>query len=227
MAQKFGDPNNGFVKIITDGWDQIDKAQQQYSKDLKELENTSGKSLTSIKDGEDEVYEQLADPENGLIKANGELIEKYNQELGRVKEIYDSVHNLRKEYEAAYDAAIKATEAAYKYQEIENKNNIQAAQSETQNTSNSSNQTNVEPKTEAVNTTTETNTSTQTNGENDKLNKNIIKKIYNLINSGKVGSGSARVQNLTNLGYSSREIKAGQAVLNKVYSGTSLNKALS
>lgn len=118
---------NGFEKNTIDAWNAIKDAQKEYQEDLDKLEEAAKENFESIKNGIDENIDIIQDPENGLLKANKDLIEAYEKELAAVIEVYNKVKDLRDMYAEAEQKAKDAAEAAYAYQQQEAEKNRQDA----------------------------------------------------------------------------------------------------
>lgn len=118
---------NGFEKNTIDAWNAIKDAQKEYQEDLDKLEEAAKENFESIKNGIDENINIIQDPENGLLKANKDLIEAYEKELAAVIEVYNKVKDLRDMYAEAEQKAKDAAEAAYAYQQQEAEKNKQDA----------------------------------------------------------------------------------------------------
>lgn len=120
MAEAFSGPE-GFAKMTQDSWYEIKDAENEYAKDMKQLEVISGQTFDTIIKGEDDSIIKAEQ----LIKDNKELIDAYENELIAVQNVYEEVKKLREEYEAAEKAAIAATKAAYEYAHKDDLKNIQ------------------------------------------------------------------------------------------------------
>lgn len=118
---------NGFEKNTIDAWNAIKDAQKEYQEDLDKLEEAAKENFENIKNGIDENIDIIQDPENGLLKANKDLIEAYEKELAAVIEVYNKVKDLRDMYAEAEQKAKDAAEAAYAYQQQEAEKNRQDA----------------------------------------------------------------------------------------------------
>ena len=118
---------NGFEKNTINAWNAIKDAQKEYQEDLDKLEEAAKENFESIKNGIDENINIIQDPENGLLKANKDLIEAYEKELAAVIEVYNKVKDLRDMYAEAEQKAKDAAEAAYAYQQQEAEKNRQDA----------------------------------------------------------------------------------------------------
>ena len=118
---------NGFEKNTINAWNAIKDAQKEYQEDLDKLEEVAKENFENIKNGIDENINIIQDPENGLLKANKDLIEAYEKELAAVIEVYNKVKDLRDMYAEAEQKAKDAAEAAYAYQQQEAEKNRQDA----------------------------------------------------------------------------------------------------
>ena len=78
---------------------------------LRQVEQAGGVSFETIRNGTDEVIRQTEE----LIYDNGELIDKYEDELQAIQDVIDQLKQLEAQYRVVKEEAIRATEAAYKY----------------------------------------------------------------------------------------------------------------
>jgi hypothetical protein len=122
MAEQFNGPE-GFAKVTQDSWYEMKDAEQEYAQDMEDLETAAGKTYKAIYDGEDDAIEKAGK----LVEDNEKLIKKYGEELTAVQKVYEEVKKLRDMYASAEQAAIKATEAAYKYAHQEDEKQAEAA----------------------------------------------------------------------------------------------------
>ena len=110
MADKFAG-EGGFIPTCQDSLIELDEATADYEDSLEDLEDTAGISFDEIEDGLDKNIDLTYD----FIDANDELIDKYGDQLNAIEEVWHEVQVLAQKYEEAERAAIRATEAAYKY----------------------------------------------------------------------------------------------------------------
>lgn len=101
----------GFLGVCKDAFDQLHDATKDYEDGLDELENTGRINFESIGEGIDENINRTQQ----LISDNTELINSYEQELTAIGNVVAQLDNLVNKYNAAKDAAITATKAAYEY----------------------------------------------------------------------------------------------------------------
>ena len=101
----------GFLGVCKDAFDQLHDATKDYEDGLDELENTGRISFESIGEGIDENINRTQQ----LISDNTELINTYEQELTAIGNVIAQLDGLIDKYNAAKDAAIAATKAAYEY----------------------------------------------------------------------------------------------------------------
>ena len=101
----------GFLGVCKDAFDQLHDATKDYEDGLDELENTGRIDFESIGEGIDENINRTQQ----LISDNTELINSYEQELTAIDNVIAQLDNLVNKYNAAKDAAIAATKAAYEY----------------------------------------------------------------------------------------------------------------
>lgn len=102
---------DGFLGVCRDAFDQLHDATRDYEDGLDELENTGRIDFDSIGEGIDQNIERTQQ----LITDNNELINSYEQELSAINNVIGELDNLVDKYNAAKDAAIAATKAAYEY----------------------------------------------------------------------------------------------------------------
>ena len=101
----------GFLGVCKDAFDQLHNATKDYEDGLDELENTGRIDFESIGEGIDENINRTQQ----LITDNTELINSYEQELTAIGNVIAQLDDLVNKYNAAKDAAIAATKAAYEY----------------------------------------------------------------------------------------------------------------
>ena len=102
---------SGFLGVCKDAFDQLHDATKDYEDGLDELENTGRIDFESIGEGIDENIDRTQQ----LISDNTELINSYEQELTAIGNVIAQLDDLVNKYNAAKDAAIAATKAAYEY----------------------------------------------------------------------------------------------------------------
>lgn len=110
MADKFAG-EGGFIPTCQDSLIELDEATADYEDSLEDLEDTAGITFDEIEDGLDKNIDLTYD----FIDANDELIDKYGEQLNAIEDVWHEVQVLAQKYEEAEKAAIRATEAAYKY----------------------------------------------------------------------------------------------------------------
>ena len=101
----------GFLGVCKDAFDQLHDATKDYEDGLDELENTGRIDFESIGEGIDENINRTQQ----LISDNTELINSYEQELTAISNVIAQLDDLVNKYNAAKNAAIAATKAAYEY----------------------------------------------------------------------------------------------------------------
>ena len=125
MAYAFGE--DGFEGVVRDAFEEMERLAQNYQADLDTLQQAAGQDFDNIKNGIDETSRQTQE----LISDNNELIDTYQRQLEAIGAVIQQLQELILKYQAARDAAVAATEAAYKYwMQEQNK----AAQSAANNT---------------------------------------------------------------------------------------------
>ncbi len=101
----------GFLPTCRDAFKQLDEATKQYQTDLGELQQSAGTDFDNIRNGIDENIGKTQE----LITNNDELIRSYQDQLSAIGAVISELQQLVSQYNAARDAAIAATEAAYGY----------------------------------------------------------------------------------------------------------------
>lgn len=101
----------GFVPTCKEAFEEIDEATQDYMTGLEELQKNANVSFDELKDGIDETIIET----EKLLEDNNELISSYEQEIEAIRGVIDELEELISKYQAASDAAKKATEDAYNY----------------------------------------------------------------------------------------------------------------
>ena len=164
MAETFYG-ENGFERNTIDAWNNIKNAEKEYSMDMVQLETISGETFKSISEGEDAAIVKATD----LISENDKLIEAYGKELAAVQSVYGEVKKLREEYDALYESATKAAQAAFDYRQKELEQNAEAAAEQDLTTSSATDTITptVEEVSEAVEPTEVAVVSTENNGKID------------------------------------------------------------
>ena len=101
----------GFVPTCKDAFEEIDAATQDYMTGLEELQKSANVSFDELKEGIDNTIIET----EKLLEDNNELITSYEKEIEAIRGVIDELEELISKYEAASDAAKKATEDAYNY----------------------------------------------------------------------------------------------------------------
>ena len=101
----------GFLPTCRDAFKQLDEATKQYQTDLGELQQSAETDFDNIRNGIDENIGKTQE----LITNNDELIRSYQDQLSAIGAVISELQQLVSQYNAARDAAIAATEAAYGY----------------------------------------------------------------------------------------------------------------
>ena len=114
MTDKFAG-EGGFIPTCQDSLIELDEATKDYEDSLEDLEDTAGISFDEIEDGLDVNIDLTYD----FIDANDELINKYDEQIGAIQNVQDELDYLISKYDSAKQAAEAATEAAYKYWQIQ------------------------------------------------------------------------------------------------------------
>ena len=101
----------GFLPTCREAFEEIDAATQDYMSGLEELQEKANISFEDVKNGIDETIIET----EKLLEDNNELISSYEQEIEAIRGVIDELEELISKYQAASDAAKKATEDAYNY----------------------------------------------------------------------------------------------------------------
>lgn len=114
MTDKFAG-EGGFIPTCQDSLIELDEATKDYEGSLEDLEDTAGISFDEIEDGLDTNIDLTYE----FIDANDELINKYDEQIGAIQNVQDELDYLISKYDSAKQAAEAATEAAYKYWQVQ------------------------------------------------------------------------------------------------------------
>ena len=114
MTDKFAG-EGGFIPTCQDSLIELDEATKDYEGSLEDLEDTAGISFDEIEDGLDTNIDLTYE----FIDANDELINKYDEQIGAIQNVQDELDYLIGKYQEAKREAEAATEAAYKYWQVQ------------------------------------------------------------------------------------------------------------
>lgn len=134
MADVFAG-EDGFTNVCKDAMEDLKEATEDYEQSLEDIESTVGISFDTILDGTDNIINQTED----LLWENDELINSYEDQLDAIRDIINELSSLIAKYNAAREAAITATEAAYKYWQEQQRQAAAEAAKENANSGASSN----------------------------------------------------------------------------------------
>ena len=134
MADVFAG-EDGFTNVCKDAMEDLKEATEDYEQSLEDIESTAGISFDTILDGTDNIINQTED----LLWENDELINSYEDQLDAIRDIINELSSLIAKYNAAREAAITATEAAYKYWQEQQRQAAAEAAKENANSGASSN----------------------------------------------------------------------------------------
>ena len=134
MADVFAG-EDGFTNVCKDAMGDLKEATEDYEQSLEDIESTAGISFDTILDGTDNIINQTED----LLWENDELINSYEDQLDAIRDIINELSSLIAKYNAAREAAITATEAAYKYWQEQQRQAAAEAAKENANSGASSN----------------------------------------------------------------------------------------
>ena len=101
----------GFLPTCKGAFEELDQATEDYMAGIEELQNQADVSFDDIKNGIDEAITATED----LLADNNELIDSYDKEIAAIKGVLEQLDGLIAKYEAASNAAKKATEDAKNY----------------------------------------------------------------------------------------------------------------
>lgn len=101
----------GFLPTCKDAFEELDQATDDYMTGIEELQKQADVNFEDIKNGIDEAITATEE----LLTDNNELIDSYKAEIEAIKGVLDQLDDLITKYEAASDAAKKATEDAKNY----------------------------------------------------------------------------------------------------------------
>ena len=108
----------GFIPTCEDAFDKIAETTRNYQSDLNSLAASAGVDLEEVRDGVDNVADSFRD----LIDENEELIDVMGEELDAVGRLRQDVQGLTSDFNAEYQAAVKAVSAMqdfYRAQELQ------------------------------------------------------------------------------------------------------------
>ena len=101
----------GFLPACKGAFEELDQATEDYMAGIEALQNQADVSFDDIKNGIDEAITATEE----LLADNNELIDSYDKEVAAIKGVLEQLDGLIAKYEAASDAAKKATEDAKNY----------------------------------------------------------------------------------------------------------------
>lgn len=135
MAKVFADDEEGFTGVCKKALEDLDEATKDYTDSLEEVEQVGDISFDTIANGTD----QAIDKTEALLQNNRDLIDNYYKQIDAIRSVAAEVDKLITKYNMARQAAIAASEAAYKYQQEQNRQAAEAAAREQAKKSSSSN----------------------------------------------------------------------------------------
>jgi hypothetical protein len=122
MADVFAG-DGGLIPTCQDAFEQLNETTMDYQNSLDELEEAAGIDFDSMAAG----YDMNIEAAQELLYANDDLILKYMEEIDAIQAVISNLNDLINEYNAAQQAAIAATEAAYAFIQAQNAANATAA----------------------------------------------------------------------------------------------------
>ena len=139
MADVFADEDEGFVGVCKKAMEDLADTTEEYISDLEDLEDIAGVTYDEITEGTDDTIDKT----ETLLEDNQELIDKYGEQLEAIRKIIIELNSLISKYNSAKQAAMEATEAAYKYWQEQKRQEAEAAAKEqAKSTSNNNNNNN-------------------------------------------------------------------------------------
>ena len=138
MAKVFADDEEGFTGVCKKALEDLDEATKNYTDSLEEVEQVGDISFDTIANGTD----QAIDKTEALLQNNKDLIDNYYKQIDAIRSVAAEVDKLITKYDMARQAAIAASEAAYKYQQEQNRQAAEAAAREQAKNSSSRNSNN-------------------------------------------------------------------------------------
>lgn len=136
MADVFADEDEGFVGVCKKAMEDLADTTEEYMSDLEDLEDIAGVTYDEITEGTDDTIDKT----ETLLEDNQELIDKYGEQLEAIRKIIIELNSLISKYNSAKQAAMEATEAAYKYWQEQKRQEAEAAAKEqAKSTSNNNN----------------------------------------------------------------------------------------
>jgi hypothetical protein len=106
--------------------EQLDDATKDYEKELTKLEKAAGANFDRIASG---IDKNITETQNLIIK-NGELIDKYGEEMNAIAKLMLDLDDLIFKYAEAQNAAEAATKAAYDYWRTANSDTADEAEND-------------------------------------------------------------------------------------------------
>ena len=125
MINKFSG-EGGFEATILESMNNIRQETDNYKQDLDNLQQSAGADFNNISNGIDNTISETQQ----LLNKNDELINNYYKQLDAIRSIVNELDGLINKYNTARDAAIAASEAAYKYWQEENERAAESARKE-------------------------------------------------------------------------------------------------
>ena len=136
MADVFADEDEGFIGVCKKAMEDLADTTEEYMSDLEDLEDIAGVTYDEITEGTDDTIDKT----ETLLEDNQELIDKYGEQLEAIRKIIIELNSLISKYNSAKQAAMEATEAAYKYWQEQKRQEAEAAAKEqAKSTSNNNN----------------------------------------------------------------------------------------
>ena len=105
----------GLKQTYEETFEKLEDATKKYQESIKTTAEIAGKDLQDLSMGYDANEKKV----ESLVEDNGNLIEKYKQEIKAIEDVMLKLDALIKKYEAAEAAALKAVNAALKLQKQE------------------------------------------------------------------------------------------------------------
>lgn len=138
MADVFADEDEGFIGVCKKAMEDLADTTEEYMSDLEDLEDIAGVTYDEITERTDDTIDKT----ETLLEDNQELIDKYGEQLEAIRKIIIELNSLISKYNSAKQAAMEATEAAYKYWQEQKRQEADAAAKEQAKSANNNNNNN-------------------------------------------------------------------------------------
>lgn len=113
----------GLVPTCSDAFGKLDEALDEYGRNVTEVSNAAGVYFNTLGSAIDDNVVRV----QNLIDENDNLIESYNLQLEAIRQVIDELNTMILKYKDVYDAATRAVEASYRYQQAERGKSLNSA----------------------------------------------------------------------------------------------------